>query len=96
MPFGLLRMLTSTEVQNHFGRCLQESIRAPIGIARSGTPTAVLMAYDMYERLQEMETKVLELRALEAEHEGFVGTERAHEALGLDAPSNVKPGAKAI
>jgi antitoxin Phd len=73
--------MTSTEVQNGFGKALQKVALEPVSIARNNTIVAVLISPAEYERLSQLEDYYLGLKALEAKNEGMIGPEAALKLL---------------
>jgi len=66
--------VSATELKNKFGKYLDISRVEPVIVAKTGRRTAVLLSYDEYRRLTELEDAYWAGRALEAEKEGYVGT----------------------
>ena len=67
---------TATTLKNNLGEYLQAAAREPVTITRQGKAFAVLVSFDEYERLREMEDAWWARRAAEAESGGeFLGPE---------------------
>ena len=47
--------VTATETKNHFGKVLRQTAKGPVTIEKSGSPVAVLVSYDTFERYQALE-----------------------------------------
>jgi len=47
--------VTATETKNHFGKVLRQAAKEPVTIEKSGSPVAVLVSYDVFERYQALE-----------------------------------------
>lgn len=68
---------TATTLKNNLGEYLQAAAREPVTITRQGKAFAVLVSFEEYERLLELEDAWWARRAAEAEANG--------EFLGADA-----------
>lgn len=73
--------ITATELKNRFGKYLDISRVEPVIVDKTGRKTAVLLSYEEYKRLTEMEDTYWAQKALGAEQEGYVGTETSLELL---------------
>lgn len=73
--------VSATYLKNRLGECLEASIREPVIVEKSGRPASVVLSYQEYQRLMELEDMIWGLRALEAEKEGFLGAEGTAEFL---------------
>jgi len=67
--------ITATELKNRFGKYLDISRVEPVIVDKTGRKTAVLLSYEEYKRLTEMEDTYWAQKALGAEQEGYAGTE---------------------
>ena len=67
--------VSATEFKNRLGKYLDASRTEPVIIDKIGRKTAVLISYEEYERLVELEDSYWIKRALEAETEGYTGAE---------------------
>jgi antitoxin Phd len=68
--------------KNKFGELLDNARREPVIIEKHARPTAVLMAYEEYQRLQEIEDKLLAERADEVVGKGkWLGVEESEKLL---------------
>jgi prevent-host-death family protein len=73
--------ITATELKNRFGKYLDISRVEPVIVEKTGRKTAVLLSYEEYKRLTEMEDAYWAQKALAAEQEGYVGTEKSLASL---------------
>lgn len=73
--------ITATELKNRFGKYLDISRVEPVIVEKTGRKTAVLLSYEEYKRLTEMEDAYWAQKALGAEQEGYVGTEKSLASL---------------
>ena len=62
--------VTVAETKNNFGRVLQQAVQEPITIEESGSPVAVLVSYDAFERYQTLEDRYWGERAKTAREKG--------------------------
>ncbi len=65
----------ASEVKNHLGKYLEAAQREPIVIRKSGKPTAVIISWEEYQRIRELEDRIWAELALAAEREGFLSPE---------------------
>jgi prevent-host-death family protein len=65
----------ATEVKNHFGQILEESITDRIGINKNNRRVAVLISDADYRRMEACEDFYWAQKAIEAETEGYLGTD---------------------
>ncbi len=59
--------ITATEIKNHFGQYLEESISGPVFIEKTGRSVAVMVSAKEYERLTSLED------AYWAQKAGYIG-----------------------
>lgn len=76
-----MRTETATNAKTHFGQILEKSMIEPIVIQKSGRNIAVLMSYDEYERIKQLEDQYWGIRAAQAKKEGFIGTKESEKLL---------------
>ncbi|MEW6594873.1 MAG: type II toxin-antitoxin system Phd/YefM family antitoxin [Thermodesulfobacteriota bacterium] len=69
--------ITATELKNKLGKYLDVSRVEPVIVDKTGRKTAVLLSYEEYKRLTELEDAYWAQKALQAEQEGYVGTEKS-------------------
>ncbi|MBU1404954.1 MAG: type II toxin-antitoxin system Phd/YefM family antitoxin [Proteobacteria bacterium] len=69
--------VTATELKNRLGKYLDISRGEPVIVDKTGRKTAVLLSYEEYKRLTEMEDAYWAQKAIGAEQEGYVGTEKS-------------------
>ena len=79
---------TATSAKTHFGRVLEDSIRGPVLIEKSGRKVAVILSFEDYLKYRSMEDTLWAKKAESAEEEGFIGN-KASEKL-LDKILNAK------
>ena len=71
----------ATELKNNFGRYLDESLKGPVEVRKSGRRVAVLISAEDYDRLSRLEDAYWGERALAAMAEGFVGQDEVMKML---------------
>lgn len=74
-------VVKATEVKIHFGKYLEDSIKNPVTIEKSGRKVAVLLSLEEYERLTAIEDSYWAEKAAEAEKEGYLTREESIAAL---------------
>jgi prevent-host-death family protein len=72
---------TATEIKNHFGQYLDESILEPVFIEKTGRPVAVMLSTKEYERLTALEDAYWAQKANKAEKAGYIGKKESAELL---------------
>ena len=72
---------TATEIKNHFGQYLDESILEPVFIEKTGRPVAVMLSAKEYKRLTDLEDAYWAQKALKAEKAGYIGKKQSTEFL---------------
>lgn len=71
----------ATQFKNHFGEYMQRVYQQPVIIEKSGKPSAVLISYDTFKRLAELEDFYWGMKADKAAKEGFLGPEESEKRL---------------
>ncbi|WP_420265681.1 type II toxin-antitoxin system Phd/YefM family antitoxin [Candidatus Magnetominusculus dajiuhuensis] len=74
-------VVNATAVKTRFGKYLEDSIKDPVTIEKSGRKVAVLLSIDEYERLTAIEDSYWAKKAAEAENEGYLTHEESIKAL---------------
>jgi antitoxin Phd len=64
------QVINSTEAKKHFGDLLLNVIKEPVIIKRHNKKFAVMMSYEEYQRIEELEDYVLGKMAEESEKNG--------------------------
>jgi antitoxin Phd len=73
--------INATQFKNHFGEYMQRVYQEPVIVEKSGKPSAVLISYDTFERLSNLEDFYWGMKANEAAKEGFLGPEESEKRL---------------
>lgn len=68
---------TATEVKNSFGKFSDIAKKEPVIVQKTGRKAIVLIAFDEYERLTQIEDAYWTEKAARAEVEGYVGSEES-------------------
>jgi len=72
---------TATDIKNHFGQYLEESILEPVFIEKTGRPVAVMLSAKEYERLTALEDAYWAQKAIKAEKTGYIGKKESANLL---------------
>ncbi len=67
-----MRTLTATEIRHKFGEVVEGLKTEPVLVEKSGRPVAVILSYEAYERLQELEDAWWGEQANQAMAEGLL------------------------
>jgi len=68
---------TATEVKNKFGKYSDIARKEPVIVEKTGRKSIVLIAFEEYERLVQMEDAYWAEKAARAEADGYVGPEES-------------------
>ena len=74
--------VTATELKNRLGQYLEAAQVEPVIIEKSGRANTVVLSKRRYDELCELEDLVWDMKAQEAEKEGFMSDEETRELLG--------------
>lgn len=75
--------ITATELKNRLGQYLDAAQLEPVIIEKSGRENSVVMSKRRYDELMELEDKLWDMKAQEAEKEGFMSDDETGKLLGL-------------
>ena len=67
-----MRILTATEIRHKFGEVMEDLKTEPVLVEKSRRPVAVILSYETYERLQELEDAWWSEQANKAMAEGLL------------------------
>lgn len=73
--------VNATEFKNRLGEYMQKVYQEPIIIDKSGKPSAVLISYDTFQRLCDLEDFYWGIKADQAACDGFLGPEESEKKL---------------
>lgn len=68
---------TATEVKNKFGKFSDIARNEPVIVEKTGRKVIVLIAFEEYERLTQIEDAYWAEKAARAETDGYVGSEES-------------------
>jgi len=68
---------TATEVKNKFGKFSDIARNEPVVVEKTGRKSIVLVAFEEYERLTQIEDAYWAEKAARAETDGYVGSEKS-------------------
>jgi len=68
---------TATEVKNKFGKFSDIARNEPVIVEKTGRKTIVLIAFEEYERLTQIEDAYWGEKAVRAETDGYAGPEQS-------------------
>ena len=68
---------TATEVKNKFGKFSDIARNEPVIVEKTGRKAIVLIAFEEYERLIQIENAYWAEKASRAEADGYVGSEES-------------------
>jgi len=74
--------VTATELKNRLGQYLEAAQAEPVIIEKSGRESSVVLSKRRYDELLELEDKLWDMKAQEAEKEGFMSDEETRQLLG--------------
>lgn len=82
-----MRYFTAKDAKNQFGRMLDAAQREPVLVSKHGRPVAIVLSYEEYERLDELEKAFWAGKAGAADAEGYLGRRESERLLNgrLDA-----------
>ena len=67
-----MQTVSATDIKNHFGEYLEIARDHPVQVNKTGRPVAVLMSWQDYERLAQMEDDYWAMKAKKAEASGYL------------------------
>jgi antitoxin Phd len=76
-----MKTQTATYAKTNFGRVLDDAARGPVLIQKSGRCVAVLLSFENYERLSQLEDQYWINQAKASEADGFAGAEASQQFL---------------
>jgi prevent-host-death family protein len=73
--------VNATKFKTNLGSFLEEAIKEPVIVTKSGRPSAVLISFETFERLSEYEDQHWLALANAARKEGFLGVKETQKRL---------------
>jgi prevent-host-death family protein len=86
-----MRTVTAKEAKDRLGQYMREAAREPILVQIYRRPTTVILSYEEYERLTQLEDDYWAVRAQQAEESGYLG-EKATKAFLKEGIKRAKAG----
>ena len=74
--------VSATHCSRRFSDCLREAIRHPVQILSHRKSVAFLLSSERFEQLVEAERKLQEMRAVQAEAEGYLSAAETAHVMG--------------
>ncbi len=74
--------VTATELKNRLGRYLEAAQVEPVIVEKSGRMSSVVLSKRRYDQLCRLEDVLWDMKARNAESEGFLSDEELRELLG--------------
>jgi len=72
-----MNTVSATYAKQNFGACVAEAVRQPVVIEKSGRASVVMLAYEEFLRLSELEDAAWIQRATQAAAEGYMSAEES-------------------
>jgi prevent-host-death family protein len=73
--------VTATELKNRLGQYLEAAQLEPVIIEKSGRESSVVLSKRRYDELLELEDRLWDMKAQQAEKEGFLSVEETRQLL---------------
>lgn len=73
--------VTATELKNRLGQYLEAAQLEPVIIEKSGRESSVVLSKRRYDELLELEDRLWDMKAQQAEKEGFLSDEETRRLL---------------
>jgi prevent-host-death family protein len=73
--------VNATYAKQNFGACIADAIKQPVVIEKSGRPTVVMISYEEYQRLSELEDAMWLQRAQAAAAGGYLSAEESDDFM---------------
>jgi len=73
--------VNATYAKQNFGACVADAVKHPVVIEKSGRPAVVMLSYEEYQRLNELEDAMWLERAQTAAAGGYLSAEDSDEFM---------------
>ncbi len=73
--------VTATELKNRLGQYLEAAQLEPVIIEKSGRESSVMLSKRRYDELLALEDRLWDMKAQQAEKEGFLSEEETRQLL---------------
>ncbi|VAW69745.1 hypothetical protein MNBD_GAMMA10-2092 [hydrothermal vent metagenome] len=74
--------VTATELKNRLGQYLETAQAEPVIVEKSGRASSVVLSKRRYDELCDLEDKLWDMKAHDAEKEGFMSDDETRELTG--------------
>ncbi len=76
-----MNTVNATYAKQNFGACVADAATQPVIIEKSGRPAVVMISYEEFRRLNEMEDAMWLQRAQDAAVGGYLSTEESDDFM---------------
>lgn len=76
-----MNTVTATYAKQNFGACVADASRGPVIIEKSGRPAVVMISYEEFQRLSEVEDALWLQRAHDAAAGGYLSAEASDDFM---------------
>ncbi|WP_028987362.1 type II toxin-antitoxin system Phd/YefM family antitoxin [Thermicanus aegyptius] len=76
-----MKRLSATDLRRRFGEVIEDAKLEPVLIEKGGRPVVVVLSYEDYQRLQDLEDEWWGEQARKAAAEGFLSAEETEAWL---------------
>jgi len=73
--------VNATYAKQNFGACIADAAKHPVVIEKSGRPAVVMISYEEYQRLHELEDAMWLQRAQDAAAGGYLSAEDTDDVM---------------
>ncbi len=73
--------VNATYAKQNFGTCIADAAKQPVVIEKSGRPAVVMISYEEFQRLSELEDAMWLQRARNAAAGGYLSDEESDEFM---------------
>jgi antitoxin Phd len=72
---------SATNAKIHFGRIIEDAMREPVLIEKSGRKVVIILSFGEYQRMAALEDKFWLEKAKSAQAEGFIGADASEKLI---------------
>ncbi|MCL1926396.1 MAG: type II toxin-antitoxin system Phd/YefM family antitoxin [Syntrophorhabdaceae bacterium] len=72
-----MNTVNATYAKQNFGACVADASKHPVVIEKSGRPTVVMISYEEFQRLSELEDAMWMRRAQDAASKGYLSNDES-------------------
>lgn len=73
--------VNATYAKQNFGACVADAAKQPVVIEKSGRPAVVMISYEEFQRLSELEDAMWLQRAQDAAAGGYLSAEKSDDFM---------------